>query len=160
MTWRSSTTPADRIFACLPYLLPLIDALLFFSAPFFRQFPELMFLFAPIAPIAGLYRGIPFMGLIIFVALFMLVVRNENISRFIRFNTMQAIMLDIILIICNLIFTLLLSQIFTGGLLLDTIYNVVFLGTLAAVIYSVIQCALGRYAEIPTLSDAVHMQVR
>jgi hypothetical protein len=160
MTWRSSTTPADRIFACLPYLLPLIDALLFFSTPFFRQFPGLLFLTAPIAPIAGLYRGIPFMGLIIFVALFMLVVRNENISHFIRFNTMQAIMLDIILIICNLIFSLLLSQIIPGGLLLETIYNVIFLGTLAAVIYSVVQCALGRYAEIPTLSEAVHMRVR
>jgi hypothetical protein len=160
MTWRSSTTPADRIFACLPYLLPLIDALLFFSRPFFTQFPSLAFLFAPLAPIAGLYRGVPFMGLIIFFALFLLVVRNENISRFIRFNTMQAIMLDIILIICNLIVSLLLAQILGGGLILDTIFNVIFLGTLAAVVYSVIQSALGRYAEIPTLSEAVHMQVR
>jgi hypothetical protein len=160
MTWRSSTTPADRVFACLPYLLPLIDALLFFSAPFFTQFPSLAVIFAPLAPIAGLYRGVPFMGLIIFFALFLLVVRNENISRFIRFNTMQAIMLDIILILCNLIVSLLLSQIFSGGLILETIFNVIFLGTLAAVIYAVIQSALGRYAEIPTLSDAVHMQVR
>lgn len=160
MTWRSSTTPADRIFACLPYLLPLIDALLFFSSPFFTQFPALAIIFAPLAPLAGLYRGVPFMGLIIFFALFLLVVRNENISRFIRFNTMQAILLDIILIICNLIVSLLLAQILGGGLILQTIFNVIFLGTLAAVIYSVIQCALGRYAEIPTLSDAVHMQVR
>ena len=27
MTWRGSTTVQDRIFACLPYLLPLLDGL-------------------------------------------------------------------------------------------------------------------------------------
>jgi hypothetical protein len=37
---------------------------------------------------------------------------------------------------------------------------VVFLGVVAAVVYSVIQSAMGRYAEIPTISDAVYMQVR
>jgi len=34
------------------------------------------------------------------------------------------------------------------------------LGTVAAVLYSIVQSALGRYAEIPTLSEAVYMQVR
>jgi hypothetical protein len=37
---------------------------------------------------------------------------------------------------------------------------VVVLGILAAVVYCVSQTVLGRYAEIPTLSEAVHMQVR
>jgi hypothetical protein len=45
-------------------------------------------------------------------------------------------------------------------LLIDTLSNAIFLGTIAAVVYSVVQTALGRYAEIPTLSEAVHMQVR
>jgi len=29
MTWRGSTTIKDRIFACLPYLLPLIEVFAF-----------------------------------------------------------------------------------------------------------------------------------
>jgi hypothetical protein len=158
MTWRGSTTPLDRVFACLPYLLPLIEGLAF-GFPFFNQFPSLQFVLIPLYPIVQLYTGIPFAGLIIFFALFLLVVRNESINHFIRFNAMQAILLDIILILCGLVLSL-LSPAFGPGLITETLYNVVFLGTVAAVLYSVIQSVLGRYAEIPTLSDAVHMQVR
>jgi uncharacterized membrane protein len=159
MTWRSSTTPADRVFACLPYLLPLLDSLEF-SQPFFSQFPALLPILLPLQPLLAIYRGVPFVGLIVFFALFLLVVRNENISHFIRFNTMQAILLDIVLILCSIIVRLVLQQVLGGGLFLETIFNVIFLGALVAVIYSVIQSALGRYAEIPTLSQAVYMQVR
>jgi len=45
-------------------------------------------------------------------------------------------------------------------LLTTTLFNTVFLGTLAAVIYSVAQSVLGRYAEIPTISEAAYSQVR
>lgn len=158
MTWRGSTTPRDRFLACLPYLLPLLDGLRF-SVPFFEQFPFLQPILLPLLPLLQLYQ-LPFIGLAIFFALFLLVVRNENISHFIRFNTMQAILLDIVLIICSLITDFVLQPALGNSLLLNTIYNVIFLGTLIAVVYSVIQSALGRYAEIPTLSDAVHMQVR
>jgi uncharacterized membrane protein len=103
--------------------------------------------------------GFPF-GLIIFFALFLLVIRNESISHFIRFNAMQAILLDIVLILCGLVASYILQPVLQGGLILETLFNVVFLGTVAAVVYSVVQSALGRYAEIPTLSEAVYMQVR
>lgn len=156
MTWRGSTTPQDRIFACLPYLLPLVDSL-DFSPPFLNQFPVLIPIFQPLLLLRPL-TAFP-IGLIIFFALFFLIIRNESINHFIRFNTMQAILLDIVLILCRLVLGLFASPL-QGGLIVETLYNVIFLGTLAAVIYSVIQSALGRYAEIPTLSDAVYMQVR
>ena len=158
MTWRGSTTPQDRIFACLPYILPVLDGLRF-AGPFFTQFPALTPLLIPFAPLMAIY-SFPFASLIIFFALFLLVVRNENISHFIRFNAMQAILLMIVLLLCGLVIDYVLKPALQGGLILDTLNNVVFLGTVAAVIYSVVQSALGRYAEIPTLSEAVHMQVR
>lgn len=159
MTWRGSTNPTDRIFACLPYALPLVYSLSF-SGPLFAQLPELQVLFIPLMPIVALYQAIPFASLIVFFALFMLVVRNENINHFIRFNTMQAIMIDIVLILCSVVVGFMLEPILGGGLLLQTLFNVIFLGTIAAVVYAVVQSVLGRYAEIPTLSDAVYMQVR
>lgn len=155
---QTSVTPLDRFFACLPYLLPLMDVLRF-GVVLFRQFPSFQLIFLPLAPVLSLYNVIPFAGLIVFFALYLLVVRNENISHFVRFNAMQAILLDIVLVLCGLVLSL-FTPILQGGLILDTLYNVIFLGTIAAVIYSVIQSALGRYAEIPTLSNAVHMQVR
>ena len=37
MAWRGSTTVKDRIFACLPYLLPLVEGL-GFGGSLFQQF--------------------------------------------------------------------------------------------------------------------------
>lgn len=158
MNWRGSTTVSDRIFACLPYLLPLIEGLAF-GGFIFQQFPALQVVLLPLLPILQVYSSIPFAGLIIFFALLLLVVRNESISHFIRFNTMQAILIDIIVVMCSLVLSFLGGAIGTG-LIGQTIANVVFLGVVASVGYSVVQSCLGRYAEIPTISDAVYMQVR
>ncbi|HLO52317.1 MAG TPA: Tic20 family protein [Kamptonema sp.] len=158
MTWRGSTTVPDRIFACLPYLLPLVDGLQF-GQFLFQQFPALRLFFVPLVPVLQLYSSVPFASLIIFFGLYLGVVRNENINHFIRFNAMQAILLDIILVLCALILPIL-----AGGVqvkfVIETLFNMVFLGVLAAFVYAVVQSLLGRYAEIPPLSDAVYMQVR
>jgi hypothetical protein len=157
MTWRGSTTVSDRIFASLPYLLPLVDGLMF-GQFLFQQFPVLQLLLIPLAPLMQIYR-LPFASLVIFFALYLGVVRNENISHFIRFNAMQAILLDIVLMLCGLVLPI-LAKSFQIAFIAETLYNMVFLGVLAAFIYAVAQSALGRYAEIPPLSDAVYMQVR
>ncbi len=158
MSWRGSTTVSDRIFACLPYLLPLIDGLKF-GQFLFNQFPVLAIILVPLQPLIQIYSGIPFAGFVIFLALYLGVVRNENISHFIRFNTMQAILLDIILMLCGLVVPILAKGL-PVTFVIETLFNMIFLGILAAFIYSVAQSLMGRYAEIPTLSDAVHMQVR
>ena len=157
MTWRGSTTVPDRIFASLPYLLPLIDGLKF-GGYLFSQFPVLKLFVLPLAPLLQIY-SLPFASLIIFFALYLGVVRNENISHFIRFNAMQAILLDIVLMLCGLVLPI-LGKGFQVAFIAETLYNMVFLGVLAAFFYAVVQSALGRYAEIPPLSDAVYMQVR
>ena len=156
MTWRGSTTVPDRIFASLPYLLPLIDGL-WFGRFLFTQFPVLQLLLIPLAPLMQIY-SLPLASLIIFFALYLGVIRNENISHIIRFNAMQAILLDIVLMLCRLVL-----PIFDGpqvAFIAETLYNMVFLGAFAAFVYAVVQSLLGRYAEIPPLSDAVYMQVR
>ena len=158
MAWRGTVTVKDRIFACLPYLLPLIEGLAF-ARFLFLQFPALQVLFVPLAPVILLYSSVPFAGLIVFFALFLLVVRNESISHFIRFNTMQAILIDIVLVLGSLILPI-LSSIPGAGFAYQTLSNTIFLGILAAVLFSVFQSLRGRYAEIPAISDAVYMQVR
>jgi hypothetical protein len=158
MAWRGSTTVKDRIFASLPYLLPIISALPFGSF-LFRQFPALAIILVPLQPVLFIYSAIPFAGLVIFFLLFLLVVRNERIIHFIRFNTMQAILLDILLVLCSLLFDILMRGLGTN-LVTETLFNIVFLGTVAACGYSIVQSLLGHYAEIPTLSEAVHAQVR
>ncbi|MBE9099468.1 Tic20 family protein [Vacuolonema iberomarrocanum] len=158
MTWRGSTTTTDRIVASLLYLLPLLNSIQF-AVPFFTQFPAMQFFLVPLLPLIQIY-SLPFVSLGVFFAVFLLVVRNESMSHFIRFNGMQAILLSIVLALCGIIIQFVFEPLLGGSLLLETLFNVIFLGTLTAVIYSVVQSVLGRYAEIPALSDAVHMQVR
>jgi uncharacterized membrane protein len=158
MAWRGTTTVKDRIFACLPYLLPIIAALPF-GTVLFRQFPALQILLLPLRPVLFIYSAIPFAGLVVFFLLFLLVVRNERIAHFIRFNTMQAILLDILLVLCSLLLQILLPAL-GNNLLTETLFNIIFLGTVVACGYSIVQSLLGRYAEIPTLSEAVYAQVR
>lgn len=163
MTWRGSTTVSDRIFACLAYLLPLLDVIglvgriLQVTNSFLS--PLVSLVATPLAPLLVIYTG--FIPLIVFFALFLLVVRNENVPHFIRFNTMQAILFGIVLSLIGIIWSYALGPILGGNvLLIQTFFNTVFLGTIAAVGYSIVQSVLGRYAEIPTISDAVYMQVR
>ncbi|MEA5506110.1 Tic20 family protein [Halotia wernerae UHCC 0503] len=158
MTWRGSTTIKDRIFACLPYLLPIIEVFAF-GQFLIAQFPPLLVLFLPLMPLLRIYYGVRYAGLIIFFALFLLVVRNEKISHFIRFNTMQAILLDIVIFLFSIL-TDVVGLIPSGGFAIQTLSTTIFIGILAAVAYSVIQSVMGRYAEIPAISDAVYMQVR
>ncbi|BAZ32615.1 hypothetical protein NIES4074_51210 [Cylindrospermum sp. NIES-4074] len=158
MTWRGSTIASDRIFACLPYLLPLVEGVAF-GGFLFAQFPILNIVFLPVLLLSGIYKGIPFAGIIIFFALFLLVVRNEKISHFIRFNTMQAILIDIVIFLCFLLLKAVRSVPGTS-FAIQTLETTLFIGIVAAVVYSVIQSLSGRYAEIPTLSEAVYMQVR
>ncbi|MBD2292381.1 hypothetical protein H6G06_02510 [Anabaena sphaerica FACHB-251] len=159
MSWRGSTTVPDRIFACLPYLLPLIESLVFGSF-LLRQFPVLAVLLFPVLPVKAVYDALGPLGqIIVFFALFMLVVRNEKINHFIRFNTMQAILLDIVIFLCSILLRI-LTPVPGAGFAIETLANTIFLGIVAAVVYSLFQCLMGRYAEIPAISDAVHMQVR
>jgi len=159
MTWRGTTTVKDRIFASLPYLLPLLDVQLF-GMFLFRQFPILKWIYdVPLKPLLALYYGFPLGSLIIFFVLYFAVVRNERINHLIRFNAMQAILIGIILTLVSLVFQI-LGRLLFSGLLVETLFNIIFLGTLVASIYSIIQSLLGRYAELPGISEASYFQVR
>ncbi|MEB3226629.1 MAG: Tic20 family protein [Synechococcus sp.] len=151
----TTTEPTDRLFGALPYLLPLVYALPF-GLPFLMRFPILGVIYVPLQPLIRLY-SFPFAGLIIFFVLYAAVVRNSRISHFIRFNTLQAILIDIALVLFGI-----LIRFFGfggGGILVETLSNVAFLGTLVACIYAMVQSVLGRYAELPTISQAAYSQL-
>ncbi len=155
MTWRGSTDTKDRIFAALVYLMPLYYAVSGFGSYVLRELPALRIILIPLAPVAHIYQSIPFANLIIFFVLFLAVVRNPKVSYFIRFNVLQAILLDIALFLL-----LLVGRVLGIGFLFQIFSSVVFIGALGACLYSMVQSILGRYAEIPTISEAAYSQLR
>ncbi len=166
MAWRGSTSPSDRLFACLAYLLPLLDVvglvgtMLLASGSFLT--PLLALIVIPLRPLLGIYYGFGgFMPLIIFFALYMLVVRNDRVPHFIRFNVMQSILIGIVLALFSIVWQYFLGAIFgPSSIIAQTLFNTIFLAVVGAAFYAIVQSALGRYAEIPTLSDAAYAQVR
>ena len=158
MNSRGSADAKDRIFGALVYVIPLLDALPFGSF-LLKQFPQIALIYLPLQPLIQIYYGIPFASFILFLVLFFAVVRNDNISYFIRFNVMQCILIGILLSLFGLIIQTLLPGLGVN-LLTETLVNFAFLGALAACFYSIVQTALGRYAEIPTISEAASSQIR
>lgn len=136
MSWRATTTVPDRIFASLAYLLPL-----FYVMPFggflFELFPPLQALVWVVLPVALIY-SIPFAGLLVFMLLYLLVVRNNRVSLFIRYNTMQALLMGIVLFIVQLLVQLLL-RIASFDLLIKVLFNFIFIATVIGVVYGVVQ---------------------
>ena len=167
MTWRGSVSIPDRIFGTLVYCFAVYDTL-FFGTFLLQQFPAFNFLGLPAVPVGITYGLVSallgplgrFGSFLVFILLFAAVVRNDKISHFIRYNAMQSILIGILLALGGIIMQYVLVPALGGGILIETLFNVLFLGGLAASYFSMIQSALGNYAEIPTISEAAYSQVR
>jgi hypothetical protein len=160
MSWRGSTSPIDRIFAALPYLLPISIGVVLHGGSLLSSFglDSVTGFFLPIAQLSVFP-----IGLIIFIALFALVINNSNINHFIRYNVFQALLINIILTLIEVITPVLSNLLgFLPGIgeIIQVINSTVFLGVVAAGGFSIVQTALGRYAEIPSLSNVVYSQIR
>ena len=147
----------QRLLAALAYLLPWSDALPF-GQSLFGLFPVLQWLSLPAFPVLLLQQAVPFGGFVLFLVLFLAVVRNTKVPYLIRFNVLQAILVDILLILVSLAFSVLLAPLGLG-FALRTLSNTVFLGALLLVGFGVVQSLRGQEAEVPSLSQAVRMQL-
>jgi len=147
----------QRLLGLLAYLLPWSDALSF-GRELYNLFPWVAYLALPATPVLLLERSIPFGGFLLFLVLFLVVVRNPNVPYYLRFNVLQAILLDILLVVLALAFNVLLSPL-GNSLMIRTLNNTVFIGALVLVIYASIQCVRGKEDDLPTLSEAVRMQL-
>jgi len=154
----SSVSALDRIFAALAYIMPLgsiLPAGFIFLSTYGSGWLSVIIttVFSVAGPLLFLTDGVQ--GFIIFILLFVFVVRNPNISRFIRFNVLQAVLVSFVASVLILIMT----TPPLSSLAIAPVLSVVFLVGFVIVIYSVIQSLLGRYADIPTISDAINMQL-
>lgn len=178
MVWRGSPTGKDKLFACLVYLLPLIEVLPF-GFPLLVFFQPLALLFTPLLFLYPIYHwgvgGIAIVAIAIFILLYAKVVNNRRLIHFLRYNAMQAILLAVFAWLCGLILQLfgitqeiLLSMLTSSSLAFGTvssltilaIVTIIFVAVAGASFYAIFQCIRGLYAEIPLISDTAYSQVR
>jgi hypothetical protein len=155
-----SPEPADRVLGALPYLIPLFDGLKY-GKFFFLQFPAFARILGPLDPLIRLYFSFPFASLGIFFAVYLGIINNQNMSRYTRFNAMQAVLLDIILILPGLVERLFRPP--TTGLGLQlyiSTYNTVWLFVFFCVAYGVGACLSGQTPRLPFIAEAADQQIR
>ena len=179
MVRRSSTGYLDRLYSTLPYLLPMAAVvsimtygqrlMIFGFADFLvGQFNLLGYALLPFWYVDKILsiRIIDFISIrfVAWLCVFIFVVRSYRVNHFIRFNAMQALLLDIIIALVGAAIQILevgLGQFAFFPFMLQIMASVTFLGITASFIYSVFQCVLGKYADkIPLISDVAYMQVR
>ena len=96
--------------------------------------------------------------MLLFLGLFLGVVRNEKIVYFIRFNTLQALLIDIVLILISYAFQIILQP-FESNLIVRSFSSTIFIGILSIVIFVFIESIQGKEADLPGISQAVRMQL-
>ena len=151
---------SDRLKSCIPYFLPLLDGDRF-GQYIYEHIPPLGFLNSLfIGPLAEVYRGIPFLGVIIFMALTLGTRFNSDMNRNVRFNAQQAALLDVALIVPELVAA---SVDDTGGIpryIVEGGANFVWYTYMSIVIYSVYGNLRGQKPnQVPYLSASADLMV-
>lgn len=154
-----SPTPAtDRLISAASFFFPLFNGLQY-GRFLFSQYPILAAPFKPILPLLSLYHSIPYASFVSFFALYIGIVRNPSLSRYIRFNALQALVLDVLLVV-PLLIQRILSPGRTGLGLKLTIwgYNALFVFLIACFAYGFGCSVLGKTPYLPFVAEAAGRQ--
>lgn len=149
----------DRLTSCIPYVLPLLDGDKFGKYIYMRVPPLHAVEQVLLGPLLQVYHSIPFFGFVVFLLL-TFGSRNTSLSRGVRFNMQQAVLIDIALIFPDILGGL--SSI-GGGLprfLVEPSTNFVYYTFIACVIYSITSNISGkRPDQIPWISEAAERAI-
>ncbi|XP_059665612.1 protein TIC 20-II, chloroplastic-like [Cornus florida] len=162
LTISASYTPTpvtDRLISAAAYFLPFLNGLQY-GRFLFAQYPTLALALEPILPLLRLYSSMPYASFVAFFGLYLGVVRNAALSRYVRFNAMQAVVLDVLLVL-----PMLLLKIFSPGRtgigfkLMVMGHNAVFVFIVFCFVYSLVCSVLGRTPHLPFVADAAGRQL-
>lgn len=146
-----------RVVAAFMYMIPWIDAV-GLGREIYHKFPSFIYLYFMTGPFVWIYYSSQFAPLLIFFLMFLAIVKNNKLSHFVRFNCMQAIMLDIVV----MLFTILHSY-FPAELKWSWVLSVFdqysWVASMGTVLYCVLFTLIGRYPDLPYVSEAVYIQV-
>ncbi len=147
----------QKFFGLILYFLPWSEVLVF-GRYLIQGNQYLEYLSYPAILVLILKSSIPFGGLIVFLCIFLFIIRNNSMSYFIKFNALQSVLLSIIISIVNYGFQIFIRPI-NNLFLISTISSLIFVSTLAIISFCLWQCFQGEEADIPLISEAVRMQI-
>ena len=146
-----------KILGILLYMIPWADCLIF-GNHLYVKYPFIQIIKIPAIPVLILERSIPFGNVLIFLAIFIGLVRNTKVSYFLRFNALQALLINIGVIIISFIFQIFFSP-FGNSLIIRTFSSTVLISIFSMIIYCVWSCTQGNEPNLPIISQATKMQL-
>ena len=146
-----------KILGVLLYMIPWADCLTF-GNHLYLKYPFTQIIQIPAIPIILIERSIPFGILLLFLAIFVGLVRNTKISYFLRFNALQSLLINIGIIIVNFIFEIIFSP-FLNSLIIRTFSSTLLFSLFAVIVYCVWSCTQGNEPDLPIISEATKMQL-
>ncbi|CAH9131409.1 unnamed protein product [Cuscuta epithymum] len=154
-----STPVTDRLISTVAYFLPFFNGLQY-GRYLLAQYPALAIPLDPFIPLLSLYRSIPLASFVSFFAIYLGIVRNQRFSHYARFNALQALVLDILLVL-----PLMIQRIFTPGRtglgLKATIWmhNGLFVFVVGCFLYGLLSSVLGKTPYFPIVTEAAKQQM-
>ena len=146
-----------KILGVLLYMIPWSDSLTF-GNHLFIKYPFTQIIQIPAIPIILIERSIPFGNLLLFLAIFIGLVRNNKISYFLRFNALQSLLINIGIIITSFLFEIIFSP-FINSLIIRTFSITLLISLFSVIIYCVWSCTQGNEPDLPIISEATKMQL-
>jgi len=146
-----------RILGVILYMIPWSDSLSF-GNHLYLKYPVTQIIQVPAIPIILIERSIPFGSLLLFLAIFIGLVRNSKVSYFLRFNALQSLLINIGIIIVSFIFEIIFSP-FLNSLIIRTFSSTLLISLFSVIVYCVWSCTQGNEPNLPGISQATKMQL-
>ncbi len=146
-----------RILGAILYMIPWSDSLIF-GNHLFIKYPFTQIIQVPAIPIILIERSIPFGNLLLFLAIFIGLIRNNKVSYFLRFNALQSLLIDIGIIIISFIFEIIFSS-FSNSLIIRTFSSTLLISLFSMILYCIWSCSQGNEPNLPGISQATKMQL-
>ena len=146
-----------KILGIILYLIPWSDCLTF-GNHLYIKYPFTQIIQIPAIPIILIERSLPFGNLLLFLAIFIGIVRNNKVSYFLRFNALQSLLINIGIIIINFVFQIFFSP-FGNTLIIRTFSSTLLISLFSIITYCTWSCLKGNEPDLPGISQATKMQL-
>ncbi len=146
-----------KILGILLYMIPWADSIRF-GNHLYLKYPFTQIIQIPAIPIIIIERSIPFGNLLLFLGIFIGLVRNNKVSYFLRFNALQSLLINIGIIIVSFIFQIFFSP-FGSSLIIRTFSSTLLISLFLIITYCIFSCTQGNEPNLPGISQATKMQL-
>tara|TARA_B100000579_G_C22090693_1_gene514352 strand:- start:27 stop:485 length:459 start_codon:yes stop_codon:yes gene_type:complete len=146
-----------KILGILLYMIPWADSIKF-GNHLYIKYPFTQIIQIPAIPIILIERALPFGNLLLFLAIFIGLVRNSKVSYFLRFNALQSLLINIGVIIIGYIFQIFFSP-FINTLIIRTISSTLLISLFSIIVYCAWSCIQGDEPNLPGISQATKLQL-